>query len=207
MTLSTNVAIQLPEDSAITPREVLDKAVEALYIVGGDDEWGPDHLPAVEKSRSWRGTNRIGTVVGQGFHAITEVEFDPTGPLYAQDATHRDLDPDDYSEEYADKVAYPACTYLLDMDTAYGYRSVSGLGAWGLHLAAIYQLREWVGSAGGSLKFQDESTGEWFDGMSDEGFMSVLDSGRQASNWFHNIVMPVIDAEVAAEGGEMRWAK
>lgn len=213
MTLSTNVAVRLPAEHNLTSRIVLDKLIEALIVAGGpwapnlkpgdffNEEYGPPTkaLPVVEES-----DGRMGTRLGQGFHAITDIRFNADGsPLYMKDQTWREIYPEDYEgdddSEYGDRLAYPACTYMLDMDTAYGYHSEKGdgsapgvTGCTSLHAYAIALLHAWVIDQGGSLLWHDEYRGSWHDMEDLDGWNAWLWHDREAQDWFNGSVLPAI---------------
>jgi len=180
MTLLTAVAIRLPQDSTVGPRQVLDAAIEGLCRTAADGRWGPHRMPVIGQPAPWcraDGVYRVGTEIGQGFHAITDVMYRPQGSaVFDREVTYRQLYPQNYQgspHDTGDDIAYPPCTYLLEMDTAYGAHYNNGVNAWSLHLGAIAHLQKWVESLGGSLKFRDEATGRWFDGDDEDGYRAM----------------------------------
>lgn len=212
MTLSTNVAVRLPEDHTLSPRIVLEKLCDFLIIGAGpwepnlggffDENYGPPtkRLPDIEESG-----NGLHTRMGQGFHAITSIEFKDGGPLYTTDQTNRDLYPEDYDDEdgedskYADRLARPACTYLMDMDTAYGAKysvakgaAIGVTGCTTLHAYAISRLHEWLAERGGSVVWENEYAGTWHDMDDREGWAKFVGNGEDAMSWYRGSVLPAI---------------
>jgi hypothetical protein len=224
MTLDTQIAVRLTEECPLKPEELLDKAIELLCEVAGGDEWLPDRHPRIEDRESWRsdGTRRVGTVLGQGFYAITEVRYRPGGAIATQDMTKRELEvateeerwheygPGGDFEEYADQLGQPRCMYELSMDSAYGTRTQSGLTAGGLHLLVGVKLQEWLNGMGGSSVFYDECAGEWFDMSTEDSVIACAESmlkswgsnSGQAVTWFQQMVVPAMEAQA---GGKVEW--
>lgn len=214
MTLDTTIAIRLTEQCPLTPREVLDEAILALCGIDGGSEWGPDHLPVIEDRDHWRDPEfrRVGTSVGQGFHAITEVAYRRNGSmLYPQDYTKREYElefeeerwheygPGGELEDRAHLLQQPRCMYELSMDTSYGFRSKSGLSAGGLHMGVGIWMQHWLNGMGGSTLFHDECAGEWFDMASEDGLHAAVESmvkswgtRGNAVRWFDELVRPAI---------------
>ena len=232
MTLSTNVAVRLPAENTPSPRKVLDKLLEALIEAGGS--WEPSiggfmseehepatkRLPLVTEPRGGEDSEelRMGSRLGQGFHAITDISYRRDGaPLYAKDVSDYDLEPSWYEDEEPDaierakaRLGYPACTYLMDMDTAYGYHPTPSEGAapgvtgcTSLHAYAIIKLNQWVVAQGGSLIWQNEYEGTWHTMDDEEGWKKWAGSDREAMDWFHNVAQPGIATMVAKSGGRL----
>ncbi|SLF56573.1 hypothetical protein [Mycobacteroides abscessus] len=187
MTLSTKVAIKLPEGYTVTPNEMIEVAVTKLLTAAGDSRsiaevvFDPPHVMT------------LSTTSGQGLPAWTFVHYDPEGPYLTADRTLRDKYPEHYSdgESGADELDTPACTYLLDFDTAYGY-NVNGHSCNTLHARTIALLQEWVTERGGTLRWRNEYASSWHDFEDREGWLQFLDCGDQAMAWFQNIVKPAI---------------
>ncbi|WNT44670.1 hypothetical protein SEA_YASSIFIED_67 [Mycobacterium phage Yassified] len=218
MTLNTRIAVRLPAEHNLTPRQVFDELVKALIHAGGpwsrnlsESFLDPDpslapastEMPKIEESEGEE-TGRIYTVLGQGFHGITDIEYRVDGsPLYPQDVTNGELYPEDYDlddpveAEHARKLARPACWYLLSIDTAYGYRPDPGhmdgvTGCTSLHAAAIGVFNEWAVAQGGSVIWQNEYAGTWHTMDDEEGWVDFAGNGSEAMSWFKNTIPVVV---------------
>ncbi|AZF95945.1 hypothetical protein SEA_MORIZZLED23_72 [Mycobacterium phage Morizzled23] len=218
MTLNTNIAVRLPAEHNLTPRQVFDELVKALIHAGGP--WSRDlsenifdpnptlapasiKMPKTEKSEGGE-TGSIYTVLGQGFHGITDIEYRVDGsPLYPKDVTNGEVYPEDYDlddpdeAERAQKVSYPACWYLLSVDTAYGYRPNPGhmdgvTGCTSLHAAAIGIFNQWVVAQGGSVIWENEYAGTWHTMDDEEGWANFAGNGAEAMSWFKNTIPVVV---------------
>lgn len=227
MTLNTEIAVRLPAEHNVQPREVLDKLIEALITAGGP--WEPDRdpgnilntnpeydpptsrMPVVKGGDSEGERQRLGTAIGQGFHGITDISYRTDGaPLHPKDVTHREEYPEDYEDgeesEYGNSLAYPACTYLLSVDTAYGatYTEADGAlpgvtGCTSLHAAAIGIFNTWVAEQGGTVLWENEYRGTWHDMDDAEGWAQFTGSDREAQAWFKGTVLPAITAEILSK--------
>lgn len=82
----------------------------------------------------------------------------------------------------------------VTFDTAYSYRSDSGEGCSQLHARLVAQLGKWLDDKALPWKWQNEYTGEWFDGY--DGLAEFVDSHRStgAADWFNNTVLPLIES-------------
>ncbi|MEC4857236.1 hypothetical protein R2325_16905 [Mycobacteroides chelonae] len=191
MTLSTRVAIRLPDGHDVTPRQMLDNAVTLLLQAGGDSRTLED-VSIQERPYD------LSTTCGQGLPAWTFVHFEPDGPYMASDQTKRQAWPEDYEDDdpAGDKISTPACTYLLDFDTAYGYHQ-NGLDCNSLHALTIVLLWSWVSELGGTLLWHNEYAGTWHEFEDTDGWGQFLGAGREAMSWFQDIVKPAIEAQVA----------
>lgn len=84
----------------------------------------------------------------------------------------------------------------VTFDTAYGYHGANGETCSQLHARLIAQLGAWLDKRDAPWKWQNEYTGEWFDGYDG---LAEFASDRGATDWFHNEVAPLI----LAAGGRL----
>jgi len=178
MTLSTNIYILDPVD----PHEVFNFINENLLKVEnprtkeGPSEWYDD-----------KEVIHLVNEVGQGFDAWLMTQYRAGDkPLYAEDQY------DDYSSEGEEPdlhLVTPACYMSIDFDTAYGYQSPVG-GCADLHSLYIVALHDWLAEKGVRIKWQNEFTGEYFDGL--DGLEDFGHSGEDAREWFHSILPGVL---------------
>lgn len=157
MTLSTEVAVTITASA----RAVLAAAVDALIWADGREMPAEIHYVEGEPYYKPNGRRRIGTRIGQGLPAITDLTYAPDGPLAMDWMSASEFYGEDDVESDYDRI--PACTHLIDWDTAYGYRSAHReIGCAELHLLAILKLAQWVRANGGEeVWFCNEYDGLW----------------------------------------------
>lgn len=83
----------------------------------------------------------------------------------------------------------------VTFDTAYGYRE-NGESCSDLHARLVTALGQWLDAKGLPWKWQNEYTGEWFDGY--DGLDDFGDAHRAsgADAWFTGTVLPAIAASL-----------
>lgn len=184
MTLNTSVLLF----GDITGDQACELALGALLDAAGR---GDERDTAQWKQYS--PTNRC-TVIGQGLPGIVDVNYNPDGGdcLY----TTYEYDDDDNETE----ILNP-CAAELSWDTAYGYRE-GGLTCTELHASALIYLYQSLPD-GVTMRWQNEYSGKWWDGLDNDGLTDFLGGGDEAFAWFHNVVVPVMEAEAAVEGGTL----
>jgi hypothetical protein len=174
MTLSTNIYILDPVD----PLEVFNFVNK--YLLNAENprfkhepyKWGND--PEIMT---------LSNEGGQGFDAWFMSKYRKGGPLYTEDQ----IDEEDYDEPY---LTDPACFMKLDFDTAYGY-NVPGIGGCSqLHSRYIVALHAWLAAKGVRIKWQNEFTGEYHDGL--DGLEEFAGNGDDAQAWFKSILPGVL---------------
>lgn len=190
MTLSTNIFILDPVDpvkvfdfvntyllKATNPRFEHEHITN--YVKGDDGEWTQVPDPEVMS---------LSNDLGQGFDAWFMSRYRAEGkPLYAEDHY------EDWACEGEDPdmhLVYPACFMRLDFDTAYGY-SVPGIGGCSdLHARYITALHDWLEPQGIRIKWENEFTGEVFEGL--DGLEEFASEGAKARDWFKGILPGII---------------
>ena len=181
MTLSTLVAITAPVDAteihAWANRELL-RAPDAEHSVGSGE---------------------IANAPGQGLDAWLITRHNDGAPinwrqiLYVPDEKPDYEDDDDYARECARADAMAEAWAVLDFDTAYGYVS-DGKDCGGLHAEYIARICQKVGPE--HVRWQNEFTGEWHDGL--DGLADLGRGAAQAVDWFHTTALPAIIADIEA---------
>lgn len=197
MTLSTNIYILDPVD----PMEVFNfcnthllKAENPLVDHKPDTNWDRETKTWIDDPEVMDLSNRV----GQGFDAWLLTTYRKNGPLYIEDQydEYEDEDEEDGIHRY---LTDPACFMKLDFDTAYGY-SVPGIGGCSdLHARYIIALHDWLATKGVRIKWQNEFTGEYFDGL--DGLEEFSKAGTEARDWFKSI-LPGVLLHALAEGPE-----
>ncbi|WP_147382334.1 hypothetical protein [Mycobacteroides abscessus] len=155
-TLTTEVAVTLPQGHGFSPRRMLDVALTAVLQAAGTDIPLHDVL-VVSHEGTWE------TQVDQGLPAWTTVHYSTSGDYAPGDVRNREVYPELYEDgdEYGDRVHHPACAYLLDFDTEDSYHGRQGQDGVTLHSRTIELLQEWVGTVAGSLSWRGQYVGEW----------------------------------------------
>lgn len=185
MTLSTDIAIIGPID----PEFLFSNALVAVCLAANE----PERIATASVDRDgpskWRDYDTISTTCGQGLAAWTWVKYRADGSPYRAE--------DEYeTEEDGDRwFIGPACQALIDIDTAYGYKGTDGSGCGTLHARVIKMIHDEVARVGCTIKWKNEFTGEWFDGL--DGLDGLEDGGVAATNWFTADVMPAIAAFIS----------
>lgn len=171
MTLSTYMLVLDPTD------------VEALYaeanrLVAGDRE--------VRVSRE---PGQIYNACGQGLDAWLTIAYGVDGPLDVE----LDTDVEEGEEPYQ---RWPQPHAIrVNWDTAYGYRDSWGRTCNDLHAQYILGVGRWLSARGVRWCWQNEYTGEWFDGPA--GLETLSESGAKAQDWFLNAALPAIAEHVS----------
>lgn len=163
MTMTTEVAIRLPNGHETTPQTMLDVAVTALLTAAGrtprpgsvlvDDV----HLTSV----SWGERHYLSTKCDQGLPSWTFVYFNGDGQFADTDVTYGqaepwlygDDEPDQDDEPDRDRIFVPACTYVVKFDGSHSQMK--------LHANAIHRLQQWLDDRGGSLLWSMPPESEW----------------------------------------------
>lgn len=211
MTLNTKIYINGPID------------VEELFAWGNANLIRPDHEPVVtrrgvgEGEYSWQKDAMVGNRIGQGFCAIFEIEHREGAPISHMESFYpSDYDEDDPESkgemlEAKDELAARPDYYAeITFDTSYGFSdTINGvqMGCSALHSWFIYALVDYCDSKGVTLSWINEFSGEYYRGL--DGLETLLQDGRSASDWFHNMVVPAITNEVTRNGGkaeDINWS-
>lgn len=180
MTLSTNIYI-LDE---VDPHEVFNYCNSNLLKASDprtedkNDKWSED------------GVMTLMNLPGQGLPAWLISHYREDGsPLYSEDQ----YDDDGSEEPY---LMHPACYMYLDFDTAYGYSDEYG-GCSTLHARYIVDLFNMLREKGVRIKWQNEFTGEYFDGI--DGLEEFFEGGDKARAWMRS-VLPAVLLEALDKG-------
>lgn len=155
MTMTTEVAIRLPEGHETTPQTMLDVAVTALLTAAGRTHrlgrfLVDDVHPA---SASWGDRHYLSTQCDQGLPSWTFVYFNADGQYADTDVTFAQDAPWLYDDAGRDGVAVPACTYVVKFDGSHSQTK--------LHANAIKLLQQWLTDRGGSLMWSMPPESEW----------------------------------------------
>lgn len=191
MTLSTNIYIL----DAVDPLEVFNFCNKYLLKV---DNPKFKHAPATnyvkDDSGKWSEVEDpeimdLSNQVGQGFDAWLLTKYRKNGPLYTEDQydEYEDEDEEDGIHRY---LTDPACFMKLDFDTAYGYTHPEIGGCSQLHAHYIVALHDWLATKGVRIKWQNEFTGDYFDGL--DGLDDFAGDGDKARDWFKSILPGVL---------------
>lgn len=109
-------------------------------------------------------------------------------PEYAEDGESRCMDA--RSRDKGDPRHSGWASMMLSFDTAYGHRGPNGEGCADLHRKYIEVLHAHVTRKGLLLKWRNEFTGEWHDGL--DGLDKFASNGTDAQEWFRNLALPAI---------------
>jgi hypothetical protein len=211
MTLSTNIYILGKIDGPdlhswvnknllkVTDPKVTSFAAGEQYFYGWDKD---QTMPQMAHNHG------LHNVLGQGFDAIFELDWWDEPTTYDSWVTS-DEDEDDEDVKYArEKQEQIGSSYWaqINFDTAYGFNR-DGMGCTELHASYIVRLyREYFEPRGIEIVWQDEYRGTLHRNLSEDGMREFLGAGDKAMDWFFNQVSPIIQAEVAAEGGTIEWS-
>jgi hypothetical protein len=150
MTLSTYVRVIDP----IAARPVFDFCRDMLGCTDANP-W---------EATTWGDGKALMNKIGQGLPSMLIVEYGPDGPLPASDDPH---------------FGPPTQAALsVNFDTAYGYKTATGAGCADLHAWLVRELGAWLDRRGHKWMWQNEFTGEWFNGS--DGLDAFGDADRGA---------------------------
>lgn len=191
MTLSTNIYV-LDE---IDPKVVFEKGRELLGCT--------DDNPWIEEESSYWGDGRrqYMNTPGQGLDAWLTVYYRPDGPFVDEARAKAEMEKfhEEYCVRYSDEPddcldVDTLVSYLtINFDTAYGYSDEMGRGCSQLHADYIINLGQWLDVLGIRWRWENEFTGEVFDGY--QGLIEFAGEGLKARDWFNNVVKPAVQAE------------
>lgn len=168
------------------------RAVGTLSKYAADKKVGDvlrnGHVWTAENTENDRAKcDQIYTRIGQGLPGIVDCDYRADGqPLASEDVWATEFEDETYLDQRA-------CQVELGWDTAYSY-NVRGMGCSELHGVALINLWQSL-PAGVTLQWQNEFTGEIFDGLN--GLDSFLSDGLKAQAWFIEEAAPAIAASVA----------
>lgn len=193
MTLSTDICII----GDVDPEFAFKTALVSVCMAG--DVMTRVHTARVERNEpnEWRDYPTIATECGQGLPAWIHLYYRADGsPLRTVDEYEtEEPDEDGVSDTW---FIGPACQVKINLDTAYSYNGPHGIGSGGLHARVIRLIFGQMDNLGCTIKWHNEFTGEWFDGLN--GLEELDDSGRAARSWFSDSVLPAI-TKMAQESG------
>lgn len=192
MTLSTDICII----GDVDPEFLFSTALVAVCLAAHE----PERIATAKVDRDgpskWSDYDTISTTCGQGLAAWTWVKYRADGaPLRAMDEYDTEelgADEDGVADTW---FIGPACQALINIDTAYSYKGRDNAGCGTLHARVITMVHDEVAKLGCTIKWKNEFTGEWFDGL--DGLDSLEDGGVAATNWFKSDVMPAIAAFIS----------
>lgn len=190
MTLSTYFVIGAVESPSAT--------AEAVYQFCRTGLNTPDDVePKREQDKC--GYSEIWHPAGIGLSAWLLMKYRPGGPSMAECPRYDHEDDEEYAQSVEWHNGQPmnngfGCIQV-NWDTAYSYRGPQGESCSELHAALIAALGVWCDKRGIAWKWKNEFTGEWFDGM--DGLQEFAgDYANGPSQWFNNVAMPAILAEI-----------
>ena len=204
MTLDTVVAIG---GGAINVREVFDLCRVMVNTP-----------PGVEPRTDWStgsgpGIKHLSNPGGIGADAWLITYYGADGPVpphsctddcYLDDPEHVEAGEsrcmDARSRDEGDPRYSGWASMVISFDTAYGHRGPDGEGCAELHRKYIEVLHDHVTRKGLQIKWQNEFTGEWFDGLA--GLDELAKGGADAHDWFSRAVLPALNALTRTPGGE-----
>lgn len=155
---------------------------------GSTNKQGFTYTPEwIEMQRATRAS--ISTVPGQGLPAWTDCFYMTDGsPLAAEDI---------YEGEGEDRyLDQRACHLSVSWDTGYSY-SDGGIDCSTLHARAIVLLHSWLPD-GVKLRWVNEYSGDEYEGL--DGLETLTAAGVEAGEWFRNVALPAIAAEIKKRG-------
>ena len=152
MTLTTHIRIADP-----TPvRELFDFVTD---LVGGNHPRFNGERPEFLHKEAWSfPENRQYANRPQGLQALVWLQYGPDGPLKEYE---------DDEAGYSEYPFYNDCAMELALDTPYGYENERGGGCNDLHAYLITQIAPFLNERKLRWAWQDEYTGEWFQGLDD----------------------------------------
>ncbi|SKN03548.1 Uncharacterised protein [Mycobacteroides abscessus subsp. massiliense] len=153
-TMTTQVAIRLPQAHTLTAPVVMAGAVTSL-LVAARQLWRLDNIAfnaAQLLETAWGTTYYLSTAAGQGLPSWVVVHYGSSGPYAPKDLTYSQAWPDSFLIDMHER-AIPACDFMINYN---GSRSQSEL-----HAHAIHLLRRWIAERGGSLLWNMAPESQW----------------------------------------------
>ena len=203
MTLNTSIAIGKPTNV----REVFDFCRGLLNT--------PTNTPFTDRiDEHHPGRKEIFNPGGIGLDAWLWIYYGADGPMThvhdewcATEAGPAKWDSDgevmvtqeDVDQHTAEVAAHPTmngwAAIEVTFDTAYGYRGPDGESCSQLHARLIAQLGAWLDRKGLPWKWQNEYSGEWFDGYDGLAEFAGAHKSTGAAAWFESTVVPFIESQ------------
>lgn len=155
MTLCTHIAI-------LDPCSIKDLWAAARFSIGT-----PEDLPYQDDLSTWRGNgirDRLNPP-GIGAPGWLWLHYGADGPFETAESW------DAQYAEYGDDDPYPhpgPVMYDLSLDTGYGAKFPNGSGCADIHAAWVAGMAVFLDVRGIRWRWQNEFTGEWFDGVCSE---------------------------------------
>lgn len=143
MTMTTQVAIRLPQRHTLSPQAVMAGAVTSL-LAAARKLWRLDRIAFAEPMKQenpWGTKFHLSTEPGQDLPSWTFVHYDPAGPYAPTDLTYTQVRPNALISDH--EIAIPACDFMIDYDGAHTQSE--------LHAHAIHLLHRWIHERGGSI--------------------------------------------------------
>lgn len=126
-------------------------------------------------------------------HAHTKYCATEVGPAKWDDDGKYPVTANDIAEHEAEIAADPTrngwAAIEVTFDTAYGYVADDGTRCTQLHARYVAQFGAWLDKRGAPWRWQNEYTGEWFDGY--DGLRDFAEDDA-ATGWFDSQVAPVL---------------
>lgn len=183
MTLHTIVHLSGP----IEIESAFDLALRAILTAA--DEMHRHGTAIIERDPEWmkRYVERyVGTKLGQGLPGITDAQALTDGARFQPE------EPEEGEEPWGDRLAWDVS---VSWDTAYGYSGKTWDSASALHGAALTALHGGLPD-GVTMRWQNEFTSEWFDGL--EGLDEFMGEGPRADA-FARLATALVMAEQATD--------
>lgn len=187
MTLNTSIAIGRPHPV----REVFD------FCRGLIDT--PSDVPV--RTGEHDGDKWIGNPIGMGLCALLDVTYGQDGPLVHRCWSWCHEHECDKDEDSPRQNGWSAT--IVSFDTAYSYRGENGESCSDLHARLVRALGQWLDARGLPWKWQNEYTGEWFDGYDGLDEFGDAHKATGADDWFRNAVMPAILSGFGGSGSDV----
>lgn len=207
MTLNTSIVIGKPHNV----REVYNFCRSLLNT--------PEHVevrtgPEPGDERHWRaGQKWIANPGGIGLDAWLWIYYGADGPMtHVHDKwCHAEVGPAKWDDEgkhvvtqedvdrHAEHIANDPTengwgAIEVTFDTAYGHKNDRGENCSQLHSRLVAELGKWLDTKGLPWKWQNEYTGEWFDGYHGLAEFVGAHESTGAADWFNNTVLPLIES-------------
>jgi len=153
------------------------------------------------------GTRNRDHHIGQGFCSMYDFAYHPLN-LQVHPAETDPCDPEWCEKPCEDSHNTERLGWYvqIELDTSYGFSVETPAGTLTcshLHALILYSLGSWLHTQNVSWAWYNEYTGEISSGL--DTLYTLVSSGKGATDWFHNIVQPVLDAEAAVSGAEVEY--
>lgn len=178
MTRDTSIAIGRPTD-------VRELFKDCRTLLGCRDD-----VPTREGDGYRTGCKEIANPMGIGLPALLEIQYGADGPMIHRCDSFCDSGCTDVQGDDPRDNGWAAIE--VSFDTSYGYRGPDGEGCSDLHARLVRAVGQWCEQRGLPWKWQNEFTGEWFNGMDGLDQFGNAFQSTGAESCFTDVVMPAI---------------